>query len=300
MKPHQEIDDRVLASSYEHCSNIARAHYENFPVGSMLIPKRHRPAVAAVYAFARHGDDIADEGDDSVDQRLARLDEWRRALNACLDAPSLPEFIALGDTVKRYGLSLEPFHRLLDAFKQDIVKERYESFEEVLDYCTRSADPVGRIILALFGCASGATFPPADALCTGLQLANFWQDVSVDIRKPRIYIPAEDLSRFGIGESDLRTGHANAAFKRLMKFEVDRTRQYFWSATSLFAQVPLRLRLELKAIWRGGVSILDAIEQQDYDVLARRPALSMRQYFLILTGSVFPVRATNPGEDHAG
>jgi squalene synthase HpnC len=290
----------TLNDAYEHCMRISREHYENFPVGSLLIPKRHRPAIAAVYAFARYADDIVDEGNQAAVERIAALDAWREELRFCMEVPERLEFIALGDTIERYGLSLEPFMHLLDAFEQDIVKERYSDFNEVLHYCKRSADPVGRIILAIFGHLNDSTISASDSLCTGLQLANFWQDVSVDIRKPRIYIPEDDMDKFGISPSDLRLNSASNALKELMKFEVHRTRQYFWNATSLFPQVTLRLRFELQAIWRGGMRILDAIEKQDYDVLTRRPALSWTQYAGIIAGSIVPVSVKDVRDKHAG
>lgn len=278
----------AIDDAYVHCIRIAHGHYENFPVGSLLIPKQHRPAVAAVYAFARYADDLADEGHDGPEERLVRISAWRDELLQCLESPKRPEFIALGDTIRRYNMPLDPFLHLLEAFAQDAIKSSYSDFDEVLDYCRRSANPVGRIMLFLFGRHNTETVPPSDALCTGLQLANFWQDIAVDRNKPRVYIPEADMRRFGVVRADFDANHANAAFKKLLAFEVQRTREYFWESTSLFRKVPFRLRLELRAIWRGGMSILDMVERQDFDVLAHRPSLTWLQYASILARSFFP------------
>ncbi|MBL0174183.1 MAG: squalene synthase HpnC [Ignavibacteria bacterium] len=273
---------------------MARAHYENFPVASILLPARLRPHVAAVYAFARHADDIADEGDDGQAVRIERLDAWRALLRDCTSPgfetrtdiadPARAIFLALGDTIAAFDVPTQLFEDLLDAFRQDIVKETYDTFDEVLDYCRRSANPVGRILLALFGRLDEHSAAPSDALCTALQLANFWQDVSVDIAKPRVYIPAEDFARFGVDRGDFEKGLAGPEFRVLMRFEVERARSFFIDALPLFPVVPLRLRLELRAVWRGGMRILDKIGRVEYNTRSHRPTLSRIDALVVLAG----------------
>lgn len=313
----------TINEAYQYCMRLARAHYENFPVASLLMPRRLRPHVAAVYAFARLADDMADEGAAAPEARRANLESWREGLKRCEYedededgdeqvhvhehkdedengegrqgiAGRHPVFVALGHTMRSFRIPEQLFHDLIDAFAQDTWKVRYESFDEVLEYCRRSANPVGRIILALFGCLDERTGPPADALCTGLQLVNFWQDVSVDRRIPRIYIPIKDLSRFGVAEDDILSGRDSHATRTVIAFEVERTKAYFRDALPLFPLVPMRLRLELRAIWRGGLRVLEKIEKQRYTVLQSRPALSRSDLFSIFTGAVLK------GIPHAG
>jgi len=279
-----------LRAAYLHCLTVARLHYENFPVASLLVPRKLRKHIAAVYAFARFADDIADESDESAEARLEDLHEWRVMLSECVEHESDdPVFLALGDTLRRFTLPVQFFHDLLDAFEQDIVQSEYADFEEVLEYCRRSANPVGRILLALFGCLNARTAVLSDALCTGLQLANFWQDVSIDIRKPRVYIPQEDMQRFGVTSDDLHR-RATPAVQKLMAFEVERSREYFTAACALFPLLPFRLRLELKAVWSGGRAILDKIEALQYRVTTARPSLNRFQTARILTEIFSPIR----------
>jgi hydroxysqualene synthase len=279
---------RTLADDYAVCGKIARDHYENFPVVSLLVPGRLRPHVAAVYAFARGADDLADEGTVSAARRLEALAEWRRRLAAAIAGRSDDTiFRALGNTIRTFEIPGDYFHALLDAFVQDVEKHEYETFHALLAYCRRSANPVGAIMLSLFGCLSPRTIPPSDALCTGLQLANFWQDVSIDVRKPRFYIPGEDLDRFGVRRMDLAAGMATPAIRDLIRFEVQRTKEYFANATLLFPLVPWRLRMNLRAIHSGGARILRSIEAIDYNVTARRPVVKKGQAIAILLSSVF-------------
>ncbi|MBE0644282.1 MAG: squalene/phytoene synthase family protein, partial [Bacteroidetes bacterium] len=205
-----------------------------------------------------------------------------------------PVFIALGDTMRRFEIPTQLFHDLLDAFVQDTEKQMYADFDEVLSYCRRSADPVGRIILSLFGCLDEHTGAPSDALCTGLQLVNFWQDVSVDRRKPRLYIPLDDLARYGLTADDILRGEDTHASRTVVAFEVERTREFFHKALPLFPLVPRRLRLELGAIWRGGMRVLEKIEKQRYTVLQSRPTLSATDVLSIFSGAVLK------GMPHAG
>ncbi|PLX33207.1 MAG: squalene synthase HpnC [Ignavibacteria bacterium] len=278
----------TLHDAYESCQRLARRHYENFPVASRLMPARLRPHVAAVYAFARHADDFADEGDASGEERRAQLEDWRAQLDACVsEEAENPVFLALGDTIRRFDIPLQLFHDLLDAFVQDTWKERYATFDDVLDYCRRSANPVGRIVLALFGRLNDENAAPSDALCTGLQLANFWQDVSVDRLKPRVYIPVEDLERYGSSVEEVLEGKDSNALRTAIAFQVQRTEEYFRAAVPLFARVPFRLRLELRAIWYGGMRILEKIEKQEYTTIVLRPTLSSKDVLAIVTRVAF-------------
>src|SRR5215831_12399444 len=198
----------TVDEAYAYCERLARSHYENFPVGSILVPKRLRKHVYSVYAFARVADDFADEGYETGElteaQRLAALDDWERKLEDCYRGRAdHPVFVALAETVKELRLPIQLFTGLLSAFKQDVVKRRYADFEEVLDYCSRSANPVGRLILLLFDYREEGLAELSDCVCTGLQLANFWQDVEVDIRKDRVYLPQNEMARFGVSDDDL-------------------------------------------------------------------------------------------------
>lgn len=268
----------TVASSYHYCRQIAERHYENFPVGSVLIPKRLRKHFYAIYAFARAADDFADEGyerDYSAQQRIDLIEEWRRLLRASLSSPPRhPVFVALSETIRAFDLPITLFEDLLSAFAQDVVKKRYESLEELIDYCRRSANPVGRLILSLFRLADEEKLRWSDSLCTGLQLANHWQDVAIDLDKDRIYIPLSDLKRFGSDEAALRLRVADSRFKSLMRFEVERAREFFMQGKPLCLAVSGRLALELRAVWLGGWRILERIEQNDYDVFTRRLALT--------------------------
>lgn len=277
----------TLTEAYNHCTALAREHYENFPVASRLMPARLRPHVAAVYAFARHADDMADEGAMSGDDRGAQLEQWRGLLQECSHRESEhPVFLALGDTIRRFSIPQQLFHDLLDAFVQDTQVRSYATFDDVLDYCRRSANPVGRIILALHGILHEETARPSDALCTGLQLVNFWQDVSVDRLKPRVYIPEEDLARHGLTTEDILRGEDNHRIRTVIALEVERTRPFFENALPLFPLVPLRLRRELAAIWRGGMRILEKVEKQGYNAVVSRPSLSWKDKISVFSGAV--------------
>jgi len=227
-----------------------------------------------VYAFARIADDFADEGGNPR-KNLRKLTDWERRLEECYRGRAEhPVFVALGRTVREFRIPEELFHRLLAAFKQDQVKTRYTTFEELLGYCENSANPVGRIYLHLFGIATPDRFAPSDRICTALQLANFWQDVRRDFAAGRVYLPQEDLRRFGVSEEELARGRASAALKALIRFEVERTRELFSAGRRLEEMVPRSLRRQVRLFIGGGERILDAIEEQDYDVLHRRPVLS--------------------------
>jgi hydroxysqualene synthase len=268
-----------IGDAYAWCERLARSHYENFPVGSLLIPRAKRKHVYAVYAFARIADDFADE-----EHSLNALNDWERQLIECYQGKAThPAFLALATTARELLLPVELFQELLSAFKQDVVKGRYRDFDELLDYCRRSANPVGRLILRIFGYDDSRLDSLSDCICTALQLANFWQDVSVDLDKDRIYIPQGDLAEFGIGEADLRERRFSAAFAALLKLEIDRTRDLFRRGIELPELVRGRLRYELRLTWHGGMRILERIEEIGYDTLNQRPVITARDKFAIAT-----------------
>ncbi len=268
-----------IEEAFAYCRQMAESHYENFPVGSLLVPKRLRKHVYSIYAFARTADDFADEGYGTGEMteadRLAALEDWQQKLERCFigEADHLI-FIALAVTVKELNLPIKLLKDLLSAFKQDVVKTRYANFNEVLDYCARSANPVGRLILLLFGYQDERLHRLSDHICTALQLANFWQDVSVDIRKDRIYLPQGEMEKFGVTVQDLREGRFSSHFAELMKFQVERTWELFHQGRELPELVSGRLKYELRLTWFGGTNILKQIEGLRYDTLNQRPTNS--------------------------
>jgi squalene synthase HpnC len=289
----------TLKSAYAHCTRLARGHYENFPVASPLVPRPLRPHVCAVYAFARRADDFADEGR-FAGRRLARLAAWERRLDAAARGQARgPVFTALAHTMQVFDLPAEPFRHLLSAFRQDVVTRRYRTHKALLDYCRRSADPVGRLVLMLFGHREERLFAWSDAICTALQLTNFWQDVAVDAAKGRVYLPVEDLTRFEVTEDEVRAGRMSDRFARLMAFEVGRTRELFHAGAPLCEHLGGRLGVELKAVWLGGVGMLDAIERAGYDVFARRPVHGPVARARLLRDAVVPGRFKRAAVAHA-
>jgi hydroxysqualene synthase len=275
-----------LDRAYEYCERLARSHYENFPVGSSLIPKRLRKHFYSIYAFARIADDFADEGyaqGYSERERLDLLDEWRRMLTESLAGRARhPVFVALAQSSAEFDLPRGLFEDLLSAFAQDVTVRRYESFNQLRDYCRRSANPIGRLILSLFGYRDDQRNQWSDDICTALQLANHWQDVAIDLDKDRIYLPVEDLSRFELTVDDLIGRQANDGVKRMMTFEVERAREMFARGKPLCTSVGGRLGLELRAVWLGGVRILERIEQNGFDVFGHRPVITSRDKLTIL------------------
>ena len=251
-------------------------HYENFPVASVLVPARMRPAVVAIYRFARAADDLADEGDASPGARLAALDTFGHALDAIGrgETPGLAPFPALAAAIRRHDLPLQPFRDLLSAFRQDVTTTRYPDYAALLDYCSRSANPVGRLMLALYGRTGEANVRAADAICTGLQLANFWQDVAIDWTKGRVYLPQDDLARHGVAESQIAEGRCDDRWRELMRFECARARELLVRGRPLAARLPWRIGLELRAVVAGGLAILERIDATGGDVFRFRPTLS--------------------------
>ena len=278
-----------IDEAFAYCQNMARSHYENFPVASMVIPRERRPYVAAIYAFARTADDFADEGDLPPQERLRRLEEWGEQLRRCYEGETTgPIFVALGETASRTGLPREPLDALLQAFRMDVTTRRFIRFEDVLYYCRHSANPIGYLVLHLFGEVSGRTVPLSDAICTGLQLTNFWQDLSVDWRKGRLYVPLEDLDRFGYTESELAQGIVDERFRRMLAFEVERAREYLLNGVPLLDLVSSApLRFELSLTIRGGLAILETVRAIGYDVIHRRPSLSTMHKAGILLRTLF-------------
>ena len=282
-----------IQEAYAFCEQLTRNHYENFPVGSVLVPKAKRKHIYSIYAFARTADDFADEGygsETTVADRLRLLDDWERQFDECLEGNfQHPIFTALQQTIRELDLPVELFKDLLSAFRQDVVKARYSDFDEVLDYCRRSANPVGRLILLLFDYRDEKFFQLSDRICTGLQLTNFWQDVSVDLEKDRVYLPLDEIEKFNFSEAELFGKICNDSYRELLKFQVERTQKFFEEGKPLLDFVSGKLRLELKLTWLGGTQILRMIEKNNYDTLSYRPALSRFDKVKLL-GRLFKVR----------
>ena len=266
-------------------------HYENFPVASILMPKRLRKPVAAIYHFARAADDIADEGDLPDNERLRQLDGFRVELTriAAGETPQLPLFIKLAAEIRAHELPMQPFRDLLDAFSQDVVKKRYADHDELLDYCRRSANPVGNLLLHLYRDATPVNIAYSDAICTALQLINFWQDVAKDFAIGRIYLPQDDMARFGVSEGQIEQGIGNETWRALMKFEVDRARALMLQGAPLGSILGGRIGLEMRMIIAGGLRILDKLEAADYDMFHRRPVLRPFDWVIMLAKSA-PLR----------
>ncbi|HTY35634.1 MAG TPA: squalene synthase HpnC [Bacteroidota bacterium] len=265
----------TVPQAFQFCEQLTRDHYENFPVASFLVPKDKRPHICSIYAFARIADDFADEPGLTLAERMDSLSEWEEQLiDTYRGHAHHPVFIALRETVDRFEMPIELFQNLLRAFRSDVTTHRYDNFEDLLAYCENSANPIGRLVLLLFNYRSESTLELSDSICTALQLTNFWQDVSVDLQKDRVYIPMDDIREFGYSEEELVQHTFSSAFKDLMCYQVDRTRQMFADGRPLLSEVGRDLRLELRLTWRGGSRILEKIEDSDYDVLSHRPALS--------------------------
>ena len=272
-----KYSDPTVRRAYEQCRRLARRHYENFPVASYLVPGDKRDALAAIYAFARHADDLADEP--GVEGRLEKLAEWRQKLAECYEGKAdHPVFLALHDTVERFDLSRANFENLLAAFESDVRVNRRPTFASLLEYCTCSANPVGRLVLELFELHDPELFALSDAICTALQLTNFWQDVAVDFARDRVYVPLEDLERFGYTLDDLHAGRVDERWRSLLAFEMARTRELFEQGRPLAERVEPRLRRQLRMTWLGGTTLLDRIEAAGYDVFRRRPSLGLATF----------------------
>jgi phytoene synthase len=263
---------------------VSVGHYENFPVASLLLPKALREPVEIIYRFARSADDFADEGTDSDDIRLAKLSGYRVELERVGrgETPNAPLFGDLARIVREHDLPLALFHDLLSAFAQDVTKKRYPDFAALLDYCRRSANPVGRLLLHLFKRTSERDLAASDAVCTALQLINFWQDVDLDFAKGRIYLPQDEMARHGVSERHIADQRCDAAWVSLMKFQTERTRMMILSGQPLARSLPGRIGLEIRATIQGGLRILEKIERAHYDVFRRRPVLRAFDWPLLL------------------
>ena len=255
---------------------MAVDHYENFPVASFLLPNHLRPPVQAIYAFARSADDIADEGDAPNHERIAGLEAYETALDRI--AQGLPAQSTLFETLEKvihaHRLPLQPFRDLLSAFKQDVDTKRYQDFDSLRDYCRRSANPVGRLMLHLYGEATNENLHDADAICTALQLINFWQDVAIDWKKDRVYLPQDDLTSFHLNETHIANERVDNQWRQLMQFEISRARDLMLSGAKLPRRLPGRIGWELRLVVQGGLRILEKIEAVDYDVFKKRPTLN--------------------------
>ena len=262
-----------LRAAYAECRRLASRHYENFPTASYLVPRDKRDALAAVYAFARYADDVADEP--GVENRLEKLADWRSKLADCYAGKiDHPVFLALRDSAQKFNLSRQNFENLLNAFESDVRVNRHPDFASLLAYCTCSANPVGRLVLELFGYHDAHLFELSDYICTALQLTNFWQDVAIDFSRDRVYLPQEDMARFNYTLDDLQAGRADARWREMLAFEIARTRDLFERGRGLPEEVHSKLRTQLRLTWLGGMEILAKIEAAAYDIFHRRPSLS--------------------------
>lgn len=276
LPPEYAIPERAptLEVAQEYCERLARSHYENFSVATWFLPKRLRQHFFNVYAYCRISDDLGDEVG-SPRASLELLDQWEAELDACYGGePRHPVFVALAGTVRQFEIPRKPFADLLAAFRQDQTTSRYPKFEDLLGYCKNSANPVGHLVLYLCGYRDAERQALSDYTCTALQLANFWQDVSTDYEKGRIYLPLRDLQHFGVMESDIAAQRNTANFCDLMAFEVDRAYDWFERGLPLIQQVDRELAVDLELFSRGGQEILAAIERQGYNVLGNRPSIS--------------------------
>jgi squalene synthase HpnC/squalene synthase HpnD len=274
------------ADAQAYCSRLARSHYENFSVASTLLPRRLIRHFHAVYAYCRWADDLADESGGGP-QALELLRWWRAELLDCYAGrPHHPVFVALHDTIRRFDIPPQPFLDLLSAFEQDQLVKNYDTFDALLDYCRRSANPVGRLVLYLGEAFDAESAALSDDICTALQLANFWQDVARDYALGRVYLPREDRSRFGYSDDDLAAHRFTPSFAALLRFEVERTRALFYRGLPLAERVPETMRTEIELFVRGGLAILRKIERQNYNVWMKRPALAKWEKGLLLAGAL--------------
>jgi squalene synthase HpnC len=267
---------------------MAVDHYENFPVASVLLPRKLRRPVELIYAFARQADDFADEGDWPAGERLARLDEFSRELDHIEhgEAPERALFAELAPVIRTHGLPIDLFRDLLSAFSQDVVKPRYADFGEVLDYCRRSANPVGRLLLHLYRATEPRNLACSDNICSSLQLINFWQDVEIDFRKNRVYLPQDEMAEYGVHEAQIANREANDAWRALMLFQIERTQAMMQLGAPLGQRLPGRIGLELRMIIAGGSRILQKLRASEGDVFRSRPVLGPRDWISMFCRSL--------------
>jgi squalene synthase HpnC len=268
----RQVPDRAEAERY--CRWLTETHYENFPVVSWLLPRRLRQHFANVYAYCRWSDDLGDEVG-STDRATSLLSWWRGELAGCYAGRTThPVFVALSATIRQFDIPAEPFENLISAFEQDQRVRDYDTFDQLRDYCRRSADPVGRLVLYVCEQHNPQNVEWSDSICTGLQLANFWQDVARDLDIGRVYLPREDRERFGYGDDDLHARKTTPAFLEIMRFQVDRARQFLVNGLPLVEQLPGRLQVDIELFARGGLTILDRIEGIGYRVWDTRPVVT--------------------------
>ena len=286
----------TVAEAEEYCRRLARSHYENFSVASWFLPAKLRQHFFNVYAYCRISDDLGDEVDDAATS-LRLLDEWEAELNACYEGrPRHPALVALAGTVRKFEIPKQEFSDPLTAFRQDQTTTRYETFLDLLGYCRNSANPVGHLVLYLCGYRDAERQQLSDYTCTALQLANFWQDVSMDFDKGRIYLPLEDLRRFGVSEEEIRNEENSPAFREMMRFEVARAREWFAQGLPLIEKVDGKLAIDIDLFSRGGMEILNAIKRQGYAVLGCRPAISKaRKLALVVRAALRRAITPKPG-----
>ncbi len=286
----------TIEEAFAHCENLAKSHYENFPVGSTLTPRAKRKYIWAVYAFARTADDFADEerhpgetaGD--LERRIGLLDEWElKLIKAGRGDAQDPIFIALAETLKVLDLPVQLLKDLLTAYRMDVRQKRYKDWNEVLFYCRHSANPVGRLVLHTYGYKDEALHQLSDKICTALQLTNFWQDLKIDLAKDRIYIPQDDLKKFHVTEGDLHAQIVNRAYQMLMQYLSDRTAALFNEGLPLVKAVKSDLKLEMRLTWLGGTEILKRVKAVEYDVYRRRPSLSAFNVAVLLARALVPL-----------
>jgi squalene synthase HpnC len=288
----------TLEEARAYCRQLAESHYENFHVASWFLPKALRPHFHSIYAYCRISDDLGDEVGDTA-QALALLDLWGRELDACYEGRARhPVFVALGETIRACSIPKEPFADLLTAFRHDQTVTRYATMQDVLAYCRYSANPVGRLVLYACGEVSEENFRLSDATCTALQLANFWQDVRVDYAKNRVYLPQDDMARFGVTDQTIAAELATPQFRALLQHEVNFARSLFEQGLPLIGKVNRDLALDLDLFSRGGLEILRAIERQNFDVLSARPAITkgtkLQLAFRALSGKMLPFLRLGP------
>ncbi len=291
MNKTQPTNDHTSISiddAYTHCQNLTQAHYENFPVGSLLIPKRLRPHVHAIYAFARTADDFADEPGLTSAQRLTELQTWEYRIDTCLTNPEGPIFTSLAHTIQTPQIPIKLLKDLLTAFRMDVAQSRHETLDALHQYCVYSANPVGRLILHQYGYRTEQAAQQSDAICSALQLANFWQDIAIDFSQNRIYLPKEDMANFGVSEDDLRQQRLTPNFKDLLAHLIQHTERLFQEGYPLLSQVRGRLRYELRLTWLGGMDILQKIPKNDYDIFRHRPKVHKSDLPLFLCKAFWP------------
>ncbi|MCF8240931.1 MAG: squalene synthase HpnC [Melioribacteraceae bacterium] len=278
----------MFESEYKSALNFTARHYENFPVVSLFVPANLRKHVAVIYQFARMADDIADEGKLSADDRLVGLKNYELSFsNSLIKRNNEGFWAALNHTIEEFKLTHENFYKLISAFRQDVIKKRFENFGEILDYCSNSANPVGRIILELNNVRDEQAFRFSDKICTALQLTNFYQDVAIDFRKGRIYIPQDELEDHNVKVNVFEESQIDHNFKKCMMFQIDRAQNYFDEGKSLLDYLDGRLKMQIKWTIFGGEEILSKIKKNDYNVLQIRPKLTKLDYFRLMIKSLF-------------